>query len=83
MDRPNKKICVTLLRYSEDKLEISYAQVRLFARMTEDEKFEQIVSVNRKLEEFMNLLDVMNSVYDNVIAIEPFCKVLKKVIALI
>ena len=32
VDRANRKICVTLLRYNVDNLESSYAQVRLFAR---------------------------------------------------
>ena len=32
VDRANRKICVTLLRYNVDKQESSYAQVRLFAR---------------------------------------------------
>ena len=32
VDRTNRKICVTLLRYNVDKPESSYAQVRLFAR---------------------------------------------------
>ena len=32
VDRADRKICVTLLRYNVDKLESSYAQVRLFAR---------------------------------------------------
>ena len=67
MDRANRKICVILLRYSVDQPEISYAQVRSFARNKEDEKFQQNVYVNYKLEE-MYLLDVMNSVYDNFIA---------------
>ena len=39
VDRANRKICVTLLRYNVDKPESSYAQVRLFARKKEDEKF--------------------------------------------
>ena len=46
VDRTNRKICVTLLRYNEDKAETSYAQVRLFARKKEDEKFQQVVYVN-------------------------------------
>ena len=46
MDRANRKICVTLLRYNVDKLESSYAQVRLFARKKEDEKFQKVVYVN-------------------------------------
>ena len=43
VDRTNRKICVTLLRYNVDKPESSYAQVRLFARKKEDEKFQQVV----------------------------------------
>ena len=39
VDGANRKICVTLLRYSVDKPESSYAKVRLFARKNEDEKF--------------------------------------------
>ena len=43
VDRANRKICVTLLLYNVDKPESSYAQVRLFARKKEDEKFQQVV----------------------------------------
>ena len=39
VDRANKKVFVTLLRYNVDKPESSYAQVRLFATKKEDEKF--------------------------------------------
>ena len=46
VDRANRKICVTLLRYNVDKPEGSYAQVRHFARKKEDEKFQQVVYVN-------------------------------------
>ena len=46
VDRANSKICLTLLRYNVDKPESSYAQVRLFAREKEDEKFQQIDNVN-------------------------------------
>ena len=62
VDRANRKICVTLLQYNVDKPESSYAQVRFFAGKKEDEKFQQIVCVKYKLEEFIYLLDVMNSV---------------------
>ena len=68
VDCPNRRICVTQLRYKADNPETSYAQVRLFGRKTEEEKFQQIVYVNYKFDEFVNLLDVMNSVYDKVIA---------------
>ena len=37
VDRPNRRICVTLLRYKVDNPETSYAQVRLFGRKKEEE----------------------------------------------
>ena len=76
VDRADRKICVTLLRYNVDKPESSYAQVRLFARKKEDEKFQQVVYAKNKLEEFILLLDVMNSVYDEFITNQPICNVL-------
>ena len=76
VDRANRKICVTLLQYNVDKPESSYAQVRLFARKRENEKFQQVVYVNFKLEEFIYLLDVINSVFDKVVTNQPLCKVL-------
>ena len=76
VDCPKRRICVTLLRYKVDNPDTSYAQVRLFGRKTEEEKFQQIVYVNYKLDEFIYLLDVMNSVYDKVIANQPICNVL-------
>ena len=74
--RLNRKICVTLLRYKVDNPETSYAQVRLFGRKDEEEKIQQIVYVNYRLDEFVYLLDVMNSVYDKVIANQPICNIL-------
>ena len=76
VDRPHRKICVTLLRYNVEKPETSYVQVRLFGRRKNEEKMNQFVYVNYKLEEFVHLLDVLNSVYDKVIANEPLCNVL-------
>ena len=76
VDRANKKICVTLLRYIVDKPESSYAQVRLFAWKKEDEKFQQVVYVKYKLEEFIYLHAVMKSVYEKVMTNQPFCNVL-------
>ena len=67
LDRANKKISVTPLRYSVDKPESSYAQIQKISRNTEDEKFHQIVYVKSKLTEFIYLLDVMKSVCDKVI----------------
>ena len=76
VNRPNRKICVILLRYNVDDPETSYAQVRLFGRKNEEEKFQQIVYVNYRLDEFIYLLDVLNSVYDKVIANQPICNLL-------
>ena len=50
LDRPKRRICVTLLRYKVDNPETSYDQVCLFGRKKEEEKFEQIVYVNYKLD---------------------------------
>ena len=44
-DRTNRKSCVILLRHKLEKLESSYAQVRIFSKKKEDEKFQQIVNV--------------------------------------
>ena len=76
VDCPNRRICVTLLGYKANNPDTSYAQLRLFGRKTAEEKFQQIVYVNYKLDEFVYLLDVMNSVYDKVIANQPICNVL-------
>ena len=76
LDRANRKICVTLLRYNVDKPETSYAQLRIVTRRKEDENFQQVVYVNHKLEEFIYLLDELNSVYDEVFTNQPICIVL-------
>ena len=52
VDRANRKNCVTLLRYNGDKPESSFAQIRIFARKKDDEKFQQVVFVNYELEKF-------------------------------
>ena len=61
VDRANRKICVSLLRYNVGKPESSYAQVRLIAKKKGDEKFQQVVYVTYKFEELIYLLDVMKS----------------------
>ena len=76
VDRANGETCVTLLRYNVDKPESSYAEVRLFARKKEDEKFQQVVFVKYELEDLIDLLDIMNTVYDKVITNQPICNVL-------
>ena len=76
VDCPNRRICVSLLRCKVENQDTSYAEVRLFGRKKEEEKFQQIVYVNYKLHEFVYPLDIMNSVYDEVIANQPICNVL-------
>ena len=76
VDRANKKIYVFQLRYNVEKPESSYAQVSLFARKKEDEKFQQVVYLKYKLEECIYLLYVMNSVYDKVITNQTVYNVL-------
>ena len=74
--RTNRKVSVTLLRYKLDKPENSDARFRIFARKNEEEKFQQVVYVNYKFEQFICLLNVLNSVYDKVFTIQPICIVL-------
>ena len=65
-----------MLRYKTDNPENSSAQVRLFGRTKEEEKFQQIVYINYILNEFVYLLDVVNSVYEKSINNPPICNVL-------
>ena len=65
-----------MLRYKVEKPKTSYVQVRLFGRRKDEEKINQHVEVNYKLDEFIYLLDVKNSVFDKVIASEPLRNVL-------
>ena len=50
VDRENRKVCVTLLRYGVDKPKYSYAQVGFPARNMEDENFQHILYVSYRLE---------------------------------
>ena len=76
VDRPNRRICVTLLRYKVDNPETAYAQVRLLGRKKVEEKVQQIVYVNYRFDEFLYPPDVMNLVFDKVIANQPICNIL-------
>ena len=46
VDRPRRRICVTMLPYIVEKPGTSYVQVRLFGRRRGEEKFNQIAYVN-------------------------------------
>ena len=52
VERANRNICVTLLRYIVVRPEIFYAQVRTLPRKKEDDNFQQIVFVNYNLDDF-------------------------------
>ena len=45
-----------------------YVQVRVFARKKEEEEVQKIAYGNYKLDEFIYLIDEMNSLVDKVIA---------------
>ena len=64
VDQAKRRIRVTLLRYNVEKPTSSYFQIRIFLKKKKEEKFPQIVYVKFKLEEFIRLLEVMNSVYE-------------------
>ena len=68
---------MTLIRYNVDKPESSYAQVRVFARKKENENFQQFFYMNYELEELIYLLDILNSLWDEVITNQPICNVYK------
>ena len=74
VDCSNRRIFVILLPYKVDNPENSYAQIRLLGHTKEEVKFH-FEYINYKLEEFVYLLDVMNSVFDKIIANQPVCNV--------
>ena len=67
---------VWTLQYIVEKPESYYAQVLLFSKKKADQKSQPIVFVNYKLEEFIWLLELMNTVLDKVITKKHFCNVL-------
>ena len=73
--RANGKVCVTLLQYIVEKRESSHAQVQLVAKKRAGENFQQTVYVKSILEKFIYPIDVLTSLNDKIITIEPICKV--------
>ena len=77
MDLLHRKLCVTAAVHV-DKPESPYATVRVLAGKKgkkENEKFQQTVHKNYKLEEFIFLLDVLNFVYNKVNTHQPTCNI--------
>ena len=58
-----------------DKPESTYVQLRLFTRNSEHDKFQQLVFVNYKYDEFLCLLDVNNSISDQVLSNQSLCNI--------
>lgn len=75
VDRSKRKIIATMKKYYVEKPESSYVQIRLFTRKTETEKFQQIVFVNYKLDEFLYLLDVINNVSEQALSNQSLCNI--------
>ena len=71
------------MRYVVAKPETYMLKSGFFARKKEDEKFQQSVFVIYKLDEFIYLLEVMNSVYDIVVTDNPICSIKSDCIYLI
>ena len=62
--RPKEKIFATMKKYCIDKPEITYVQLRLFTRNSEHDKFQQLVFVTYKYDDYLYLLDVITSLSD-------------------
>ena len=75
LDRPKRKIIATMKKYCMDKPESTYVQLRLFTRNSEHDKFQQLVFVNYKYDEFLCLLDVINSISDQVLSNQSLCNI--------
>ena len=74
VDRPKRKIIATMKKYCMDKPESTYVQLHLFTRNSEHDKFQQLV-VNYKYDEFLNLLDVITSISDQVLSNQSLCNI--------
>ena len=64
VDRPRNKMFATMKKYCMDELESTYVQLRLLTRNSEHDKFQQLVFVNYKYDEFLYLLDNITSISD-------------------
>ena len=64
----NRQLCEFMLRYNVDKLESSNTEVWIHAGKMEGEKFQRFVYMNYKIDELIYLLDIKNSLHDEIIA---------------
>ena len=61
-----------MMRYYVDKPDTTYMRIRLSMRKNEAEKFQQLVFVNYKLDEFWFLLEVDNYVLKTALLNQSF-----------
>ena len=64
MDQPIKTFCLNVLRYNMDKPLRSYADVRISARIKEEEEFQRSVYVYYSFDELIYVIDIMKSLFE-------------------
>ena len=68
VDRPKRKINATMKKYNIDKPENTYVELRLFARNSEHDNFQQLVFVSYNFDESLYLLDSITSLSDQLLS---------------
>ena len=63
-----RKTFATIKKYCMDKPESTYVQIRLFTRISEHDKFQQLLFVRYKYDEFLFLSDVYTSLSEQVLS---------------
>ena len=75
VDRPKNKVVATMKKYCTEKPESTYVQLRLFTRNSKLDKFQQLVFVNYKYDEFLCLLDAITSISVQVLSNQSLCNI--------
>ena len=75
VDGRKRKIFASMKKYFIDKPESTYVQLRHFTRNSEHDKFQQLVFVNYKYDDFLCLLDVITSISDQVLSNQSLCNI--------
>ena len=75
LDRPKGKVIATVKKNYRDKPGSTYVQFRFFTRISEYDKFQQLVFVNYYYDEFLYLLDVITSISNQVLWNQSLCNI--------
>ena len=75
VDWPRWKIIATMKKYCMDEPESTNAQLPLFTRNSEHDKFQKLVFVNYKFDEVLCLLHVITSISDQVLSNQSLCNI--------